>query len=332
MAKPAPEPPKKGDSKNPQKNGPKDAQKGDQKKPLKSNHVSAADAPKDTISQDDIEEEYGLSYALFKAYPELNDLLKNAVAESWTAQKFQVELRQTKWFEHHSDVWRENTALFYSDPSTFDERLGTVQTKLQDLAGSVGATLSQKGLKKLAKRALLFGMSDEELRNALSHHVKPGAQGYTGDLAGIEQDLQKVAYSNGVRIAPDQLQKWMQAIVRGDANSDQYRDNIRNMAAAAFPLYGEQIKGGMDLIDVATPYFQSMSDVLELAPGSIDLNDQTIRTALSGTRDANGKQVPMNTSEFENLLRQDKRWGYTKKANDAALGFASAIGRAWGLI
>lgn len=286
---------------------------------------------KDKINQDDIEEEYGLSYALFKAYPELDDLLKRAIAKSYTPQRFQVELRQTKWFQKHSDVWRENTALFHSDPATFEERLGTVTTKLGDLAASVGARLGTVGLEKLAKRALLFGMSDEELRDVLANHVKPGAQGYTGDLSGIEQSLRQVAFNNGVTLQDDQINKWMKAIVRGEANEDQFRNNIRNMAAAAFPLYGEQVKGGMDLIDVATPYLQSMSEVLELAPGSVGLNDPLVRKALSGTRDAQGKQAPMNTSEFEDMLRQDKRWGYTKKANDSALGFASAIARAWGL-
>lgn len=310
--------------------GPKDEK--DKAKGQKNKDASPGDKAKDTIDQDEIEEDYGLSYALFKAYPELDELLKAAVAGSWTPQKFQVELRQTKWFSKHSDVWRENTALFYSDPATFEERLGTVTTKLGDLAASVGATLSEKSLTRMAKRALLFGMADEELRDLLSKHVKPGAQGYTGDLAGIEQDLQQIAFNNGVTLQADQTKKWMQAIVRGEANADQFRDNIRNMSAVAFPLYGEQIKGGMDLIDVATPYLQSMSEVLELAPGSVHLSDPTIRQALSGTRDAQGKAMPMNTSEFENMLRQDKRWGYTKKANDSALGFASAIARSWGLI
>jgi hypothetical protein len=316
--------PKGEESKGPKDNPQKDAQKGDQNK-------GGGGEKKDTINQDDIEEEYGLSYALFKAFPELDDLLKKAIANSYTAQRFQVELRQTKWFQKHSDIWRENTALFYSDPATFEERLGTVTTKLGDLAASVGARLTPNTLSRLAKRALLTGMSDEELRDVLSRHVKPSAQGYTGDLASIEQSLRSTAYANGVRIQDDQIQKWMKAIVRGEANEDQFRTNIRNMAAAAFPLYGEQVKAGVDLIDVATPYMNSMSEILELAPGSFDLTDPLVRKALSGNRDAKGNAAPMNTSEFEDMLRQDKRWGYTRQANDSAKSMASAIAQMWGV-
>jgi hypothetical protein len=287
---------------------------------------------KDTINQDDIEEEYGLSYALFKAFPELDDLLKKAIANSYTPQRFQVELRQTKWFKKHSDVWRENTALFHSDPATFEERLGTVTTKLGDLAASVGASLTEPALARLAKRALLTGMSDEELRDVLSKHVRPSAQGYTGDLSSIEQGLRATAYANGVRLQDDQFKKWMQAIVRGEASEDQFRTSIRNMAASAFPLYGEQVKGGVDLIDVATPYLNSMSEILELTPGSVDLHDPLVRKALAGTRDAKGNTAAMNTSEFENMLRQDQRWGYTKQANDSAKNFAVSMSRLWGFI
>jgi hypothetical protein len=142
--------PKGEESKGPKSNPQKDAQKGDQNK-------GGGGEKKDTINQDDIEEEYGLSYALFKAFPELDDLLKKAIANSYTAQRFQVELRQTKWFQKHSDIWRENTALFYSDPATFEERLGTVTTKLGDLAASVGARLTPNTLSRRAQPAQLTG-------------------------------------------------------------------------------------------------------------------------------------------------------------------------------
>lgn len=286
----------------------------------------------DSISQDDIEEEYGLSYALFKAFPELDDLLKAAVAGNWTASKFQVELRQTKWFKNHSDIWRENIALSHSDPATFEERLNNSITAVQNLAASVGAQLGDKALERLAKRSLLFGMNEDELRNILAKHVRPSRGGYGGELSSIESDLRSTALQNGVTLTNDQVQKWMKSIVRGDASSNQFITNIRNMAAQAFPLYGDQIKGGMDLADVANPYLQSMSALLEMAPGSVTLNDPTIRKALAGSRDSKGNLIPVNISEFEESLRRDQRWMYTSQAKDMAKGYASNMARLWGLI
>lgn len=287
----------------------------------------------DKIDRDQIEEDYGLSYALFKAFPELEQLLKDAIAGNWTPTKFQVELRQTKWFEKHSDVWREVTALHYSDPATFNDRLAESQAAVANLAASVGAQLTPAGLERLAKRSLLFGFDEAQIRDVLAKHVKPSQSGYyTGELSTVEDQLRSTALQNGINLAPDQMQKWMQSIVRGDANQDQFVTAIRRMAADAFPLYGEQVSAGVDLMDVASPFIQSMSDILEMSPADIKLTDPTIRRALSGRRDSSGKVVATTLSEFEDDLRKDSRWMYTKNAKTTAEGMAASIGKMWGLL
>lgn len=294
---------------------------------------AAAPAGQDKIDRDQIEEDYGLSYALFKAFPELEQLLKDAIAGNWTPTKFQVELRQTKWFEKHSDVWREVTALHYSDPATFNDRLAESQAAVANLAASVGAQLTDKGLERLAKRALLFGFDEAQIRDVLAKHVKPSGAGYyTGELSVVEDALRATALQNGISLAPDQMKKWMQSIVRGDASQEQYVTAIRRMAADAFPLYGEQVNAGVDLMDVASPFIQSMSELLEINPADVKLTDPTIRRALSGRRDSSGKVVATTLSEFEDALRQDSRWMYTKNARQTAEGMAASIGKMWGLL
>lgn len=293
----------------------------------------AGGGKQDKIDRDQIEEDYGLSYALFKAFPELEKLLKNAIAGNWTPTKFQVELRQTEWFKKHSDIWREVTALHYSDPATYEERFQESLTAVTNLAGSVGAQISQQGLERLAKRSLLFGFDEAQIRDVLAKHVKPGGQGYyTGDMSTIEDQLRSTAIQNGVTLNEGQLQKWMQSIVRGDASQDQFVTSIRRMAADAFPLYGEQVKGGLDLMDVASPFIQSMAQILELNPADIQLTDPTIRRALSGKTDSTGKVLPTTTSDFEDALRNDSRWMYTKNAKSTAEGFAASISKMWGLM
>jgi hypothetical protein len=318
----------------PDKNPGKGKSKGkDGSKPDKPKGNAPVDTPKqDKIDRDQIEEDYGLSYALFKAFPELNDLLKKAIAENWTPTKFQVELRQTKWFEKHSDVWREVTALQHSDPATFNDRMQESLTAITNLAGSVGAQLTPQGLERLAKRALLMGWDEAQIRDVLAKHVRPGGAGYyTGDLAEIEDHLRSTALQNGITLQGDQLQRWMRDIVRGNASQDQFVTAIRHMAANAFPLYGEQVRSGLDLMDVASPFIQSMSEILELNPADIKLTDPTIRSALSGTPGANGQIGPTTTSAFEQTLRNDPRWMYTKNARKTAEDFGASIAKMWGL-
>lgn len=286
---------------------------------------------KDKIDQDEIEQEYGLSYALFQAFPELKELLHKAVGQTWSASRFQVELRQTEWFKKHSDIWRQNIALKYSDPTSYKERFGNSLTAVENLAGAYGARLSKHAAHRIAERALLLGWSEDQIRDVLAGHVLPSQAGhYNGQLAPIEDQLRSTALRNGVRIEDKQLKNWMRNIVRGNSSQEQYETFIRGIAAQTFKAYAPQIQGGMDVADVASPYVQSMAELLELNPGGIDLYDPTLRRALSYTNEK-GEAVPLSISAFEDSLRQDKRWAKTKQAKEQAQGYAVAIAKAWGL-
>ena len=312
---------------------------------------------RDKIDRDEIEQEYGLAYALFKAFPELNKLLEKAVAQNWDPGKFQVELRQTDWFKNHSDVWRQNIALKFSDPGSYKERLANSQTTLDNLAGAFDADLSNKARRRLAERALLFGWDEAQIRDVLAAHVRPGKDGhYEGELSTIETQLRNTALRNGVRLNREQLRNWMRNIVRGDSSQEQYQRVIRSMAARHFDHFADQINGGVDLADIAQPYIQTMADVLELNPGGIDLYDHTIRQALSGFRnDRRGQNSgqgggkpkdgkggkddnsrhnssPMTMSEFEDYLRADKRWQYTDQAREQATEYAIRLGESFGVL
>lgn len=281
---------------------------------------------------DHIEQDYGLSYALFKAFPELNRLLGRAVKGAWTAQKFQVELRQSKWFKTHSDVWRKNTALQYSDPASYNQRITAAMPGLNNIAQAMGVSLSAASLRAFAQRSLLFGWDEAQARDVFAAYVKPSDNGeYGGDLAAAQRSLETTAYKNGIKLTASQLDGYMKNIARGDGSQDQYENGIRDMAAKTFSLYGDQIQGGADLYDVASPYMQSMASTLELNPNELDLFDPTIRSALTGVQDDKGVYQPQTITAFENTLRKDKRWQYTKTANEQARGYVSALSQAWGL-
>jgi hypothetical protein len=281
---------------------------------------------------DKLEQQYGLSYALFKAFPELNGLLGQAIKANWTAAKFQVELRQSDWFKAHSDSWRKNTALKFSDPATYAQRIESSQSGIQNITASAGVTLEGGALRTMAENAYLFGWDEGQVRDVVSQYVRPNDMGdYGGDLASTEHNLNNLAFQNGIKLSPQQMQGWMQSIARGDGSEDEFGESIRNIAASTFSLYGDQIKAGANLYDIASPYVQAMASTLELNPGELDLFDPSIRKALTGVQDDKGVYKPTSVTAFEDSLRQDKRWQYTQTAQDQARGYVSALSQAWGL-
>jgi hypothetical protein len=74
-----------------------------------------------------------------------------------------------------------------------------------------------------------------------------------------------------------------------------------------------------------------MSRILEIDPGTIGLNDRTIKQALTGL---NPEGKPMTTPlwQFEQELRQDPRWNYTNNAQEDLMGTARQILKNFGLV
>lgn len=288
---------------------------------------------KDQLNPAQIEREYGFAYKFFKSDPELWGLLQDAIKGNWTAQRFQAKLQDTKWFQKHSDVWRQNTALKYSDPGTYRERLNNYRDQIQNLAGQWGVDLTKDELNRYAERAYLFGMSDAQILDTIAKQVTPTKGGhYTGQLSTMEGQLRKVAMDNGVNIPQDQLTKWMRQIVRGNADVNQFETHIRDIASRTFEAYGKEIKSGMDAVDIAAPYIQSMSSILELPPASVNMFDKTIRGALSYRDPKTGQAQPMSLTAFEDSLRADKRWQFTDQAKEQLTGYAVELGKAFGVL
>ena len=93
--------------------------------------------------------------------------------------------------------------------------------------------------------------------------------------------LKNLAYDNGIKIADADATAYANKIVAGQVDENTVYNTIRESAASAFPALADKIKAGLDLKSLASPYIQSMSDILEIPNTSIDLFDPEIRGAMA---------------------------------------------------
>jgi hypothetical protein len=109
----------------------------------------------DPLDPAELRREYGFGYAFFKSDPELWKLLKTAIAEGYDQAMLVAQLQETKWFKTHSDAWRKNMGLKFTDPATYQERLQNVRNSIENLAGQFGVQLTNKEINRYAERAFL---------------------------------------------------------------------------------------------------------------------------------------------------------------------------------
>ena len=144
-------------------------------------------------------------------------------------------------------------------------------------------------------------------------------------------EIKNLAFNNGIKLADDDATTYANKIVAGQLDEDTVYNTIRESAASAFPSLADKIKSGIDLKTLASPYIQSMSDILEIPNTAIDLFDPQIRSAMAFTL-PDGKVGTKSIYNFEKELRKDDRWQYTNKAREQAASVATTVLRDFGFM
>jgi len=139
--------------------------------------------------------------------------------------------------------------------------------------------------------------------------------------SGIKQDLINTARANGLDLDKNfgsSVSGWVSRIENGE-DPDVIKQAIRNTAKLGLPdKVGQLIDQGIDLESIYSPYRNTMASVLEIAPDSISLSDQTLRNAI-------GPDKEMSIYDFQKALRKDSRWQYTNNAREEVAGITQKI-------
>ena len=285
-----------------------------------------------TPAMEKFAEDYGYQLAFLKSDPELYGKFQEAMTHKWDSTRFVAAVKQTKWYKTHGEAYRQNLALKTTDPGTWKQRVQAQIATVGDLAGSIGAGLSTKELAQLAEQSVLFGWSDAQLRNTLAYKIKPGAK--TGEAGNIRAKIREAVWRNGTTASEGFITNWQRRIEAGQATLDNVTQQIRETYGTRIaPGFATELKAGQDLYDIAAPYMQTMAQTLELNPSDIDLFDPTIRKTLAGgPADKGGHANTPSMWEFEQNLRQDKRFLKTKQAQDQTMSVGNKVLQDFGLV
>lgn len=270
--------------------------------------------------------QYGMTASMLTAYPELKALVEQAVREGWQSDKFQAKFRNSNWYKSMSDSQRKAAIMQYTDPASWGQLWGKTQEHVIDMMAQYGALDWDWGkIQAVAGKIIWEGWDDDRARQEIGQYVVFGPNNMAGGKAGeIQSDLNSYAYSMGVKNADWWIQNAVRGVLTGRNSVQDFKSDIMNQSIAAFGAFTDQFKAGATLADIAQPYMQSMSQILEVSSGDINLFDPTIRNALSW-RDESGKSASKPLWKFQNELRNDPRWKKTQNAQDATMGVAKKV-------
>lgn len=291
-------------------------------------------AAKQPVIYSDLAAKYGWAEAVIKSDPtgSLTTLFNNAVKHKWTDEKFAAKLKTTAWYKGHSDSARQMINLKYSDKATYSQRLAQEKQNLKYAAAALGAQVDDGSLNNLAEASLMGGWDDAQKQATLAGYVDVMSNGssFFGKAGEIEQSLRKVAHDNGQNFSDDFFKSAVKQTMAG-APVEQFQQQIRDSAASMYGAWADRIKAGQNVIDLASPYVNSMKQILEIPDSQLDLSDATLNKALKAQMD-NGQPTTEPLWKFEQTLRQDPRWMKTKDSAQQYGDMLNNIKSSWGFM
>jgi hypothetical protein len=290
-------------------------------------------------------QDFALPETIFNNVPSLKAILDRYVKEDWTPDKLRKAIRDDVWYRKNSAEikaryvqlynYRDLVATGQADGSTdYEKQITTLERQIADKARAMGSGIASDpaALRKAAENMYItnVGIDDAMTTDFIAAAIRPigstiggtPTEGYSGQALKDYQAIQDVARANGFSIKDivpggQSEQQVLQGIATGKIDPNRLAQDARKLAAQGQPQYVRDLLGqGYNLDQVFAPYRQTMANLLEINADQIDLNDPTLRTAITDKGD-------MNVYDFKRTLKADKRWQYTENAksevSDAAL-------------
>jgi hypothetical protein len=285
--------------------------------------------------------DFGLSETLFKNVPSLKAIFDEYVnpKSGMTDDEFRKRIRNDVWFKKNSREIKTRFVQYYNfrdlqesgqaEGSTdYEQQIARIERNLAKRAVEIGSAAASDpiALRKAAENLYITNREDDTtfVDDFLAAAIRPVSgmiggkptEGYSGQALQNYNTLLQTARNNGFNIS-DILpgganeQQVLAGIASGTIDINRVAQDARKLAAQGQPQYvRDLLSQGYNLSQVFAPYRQTMANILEIDdPNQIDLNDPTLRMAITDKGD-------MNVYDFKKALKADNRWQYTENARN----------------
>ena len=291
----------------------------------------------DGINQQQMAANYGFAMAFLNSDPELMALFNQAVKQTWDTNMFIAKLRNTKWFQKHSASVRNAIMQETSDPATYKQNVDQMFSTVQDSWGAMFGTegMDPKQMRTWAETAYRMGWSQAQLMDHMSAGLNYRKLLRKNELGGkaaeTSAQIDQLTGNYGVDLGNNWKAAQLEKIVEGSDTIGGVQDRVRQLAMNEYKAFADRISAGETVSEIADPYVQKMSSLLELAPGNIGLKDKMIQQALK-QQTPDGKPAAMDLAAFADHVRSDKRWQYTDNAKQEVGNVTANLLRSFGIL
>jgi hypothetical protein len=301
--------------------------------------ASGAVAP-DTLNRAQLAAKYGYALKVIYSNPELTKIFETAFGSGKGGQMdptgFAAAVENSKWYQENNSFARTAWTAEMLGGADWSAQQETARSQVQAQAAKLGAKLTPEQLDSMTHRYLYEGWAAAGRSNlmdaALSESITGDAAGTLAGAAGnLQGNLASIAQANGVKLSAGYYSAAAKSVDSSLSTEQDWERDIRTQAASKWPTWSDKIMAGANVKDLASGYIQTMSQVFEIDPNTISLDDPYLRSAMTAV-DEKGAPRQVGLWDFETKLRQDPRWMKTKQATDSVANIATDVLKKFGFM
>jgi hypothetical protein len=305
-------------------------------KPKAPDKNSAWDDNRGWVTAADQSTAWDIPLAVIKSDPKLEELFNQAWAaqkkgEEWTKETFTTKLQALDWYKEKSVAQRKYYTLS-RDPAQaadFAAQIASNKATVQDVAGMLGASLTDAQLEEVARTNLQNGFNESELKNVIAGYINfsglVGAE-KIGSLFGLagetEDDILRWAKQNNVTVSNDWVLQQVRGVASGNFDVSKAKEYITNIAKQNYSGWADKIDAFNTVEDLSAGYRQIIATELGESVDKIDLTNKFLDTAM---RSLDEKGKPISDQAFVKTLRKTDDWANVSKNKDKIYGLAEDI-------
>ena len=273
---------------------------------------------------------YGISEALLAAYPELNYVYE--LFKSGQKTKAVEELFKTGYYQNTNSVVKAREKMRLEQEPAYQNEVEKYKLSARKRLVNSGVKIDETTFNTLAEKAYADGLDDNQFDQSVIATGK--ITGFGGNVLGDTSTLKNFANSFGVSslLNDNYWSGKSSQLFAGTTTTEDIEQEIKTLAASAFPAYAEGIMNGVSLNVQASNIIQTVATYLELDPDGLSYQDDTVKKMLQYVDPTTNKPAKMPQWLAEQTVKSDPRWGKTKNAQNTIDTLITKVGRDYGLV
>lgn len=262
--------------------------------------------------------------------PEIRDIILEAADPDRGLDDATLEsrIRQTTWWQTHSESMREFDSRESLDPSSVAREVAVEKDKLRRAAIEFGAQLSDAQLDTLARQSLRIGLTDAEITSTFVANLAPSL---SGNAYAAGTDIRNLAANYLVDTNEAEVRNWIGRVANGQTTVEDIEKYLAKRATAKFAgnaQVAELISQGITPGEFFSDHKRLIASELDIDADQVNLGESQWMNVLSHSGD--GVVRPATLSETRKMVRKRPEWQETSTGrqviSERTLGILGQMG------